>query len=174
MGNIVRNIAAIIYDQNESSFPGNDPPDPTRIRHPASMDPAPIISIPIDADMSDSVEKRIQFRVRHAATDFPATVIAHQDHKIATLKRCLIEHTEMPFPSKDGKCKILMIWNKPHLLRDELLKAYGENELEIDQRFIGGSIDHLKLGEYGLENGDILMFTVTFPQLLRVSSISIK
>ncbi|CAF4974956.1 unnamed protein product, partial [Rotaria socialis] len=62
------------------------------------MGPEPIISIPIDADMSDSVEKRIQFRVRHAATDFPATVIAHQDHKIAALKLCLIEHMGMPFP----------------------------------------------------------------------------
>ncbi|CAF4439433.1 unnamed protein product, partial [Rotaria socialis] len=66
MGNIVRNMATKIYNQNESSFPDNDPPDPTRIRCPASMGPEPIISIPIDADMSDSVEKRIQFRVRHA------------------------------------------------------------------------------------------------------------
>ncbi|CAF3351654.1 unnamed protein product [Rotaria sp. Silwood2] len=174
MGNIVRNMTIKINNQNENSFPDNDPPDPTRIRCPASMDPEPIISIPLDANMSDSVEKRIQFRVRHAATDFPATVRAHQDHKISTLKRCLIEHMGMPFPSTDGKCKILMAWNKPDLLPDEPLKVDEETELEMNQRFMGGSIDYLKLGEYGLENGDFLMFTVMFPQILRASPNCIK
>ena len=165
MGNILRNIASKIHGQNEENFPDNDPPDPTRIQFPSSMGTEPIISIPIDADMDQSVEKRIKFRVRHAATDFPATVEAHKDHTISTLKRYLIEHMGIPFPSEDGRCKILMVWNKPDLLHDEPLKVDGENELKIDQRYLGGSVDHLRLGEYGLENGDFLMFTVTFPQI---------
>ncbi|CAF4131932.1 unnamed protein product, partial [Rotaria sordida] len=148
MGNIFRSITTKIFGQNENSFPDNDPPDPTRIRFPSSIGPEPTISIPIDTDMNQSVEKRIKVRVRHAATDFPATVEAHKDHKISTLKRYLIEHMGMPFPSEDGKCKILMVRNKPNLLRDEPLKINRENELEMDQRFLGGSIDHLSLGEY--------------------------
>ncbi|CAF4843919.1 unnamed protein product [Rotaria sp. Silwood1] len=174
MGNIFRNIATKTYGQNKDRVPDNDPPDPTRIRFPSSMGPEPTISIPIDTDMSQSVEKRIKFRVRHAATDFPATVEAHEDHRISTLKQYLIEYMGMPFPSKHGKCKILMVWNKPDLLRDEPLKVDGENKVEMDQRYLGGSIDHLTLREYGLENGDFLMFTVTFSQILYASAISFK
>ncbi|CAF1508327.1 unnamed protein product, partial [Rotaria sordida] len=148
MGNIFRNITTKIYSQDGNSFPDNDPPDPTRIRFPSSIGPEPTISIPVDTDMNQSVEKRIKFRVRHAATDYSATVEAHKDRKISTLKRYLIEHMEMPFPSEDGKCKILMVWNKPDLLCDEPLKVNRENELEMGQRFLGGSIDHLSLDEY--------------------------
>jgi hypothetical protein len=101
-------------------------------------------------------------------------VEAHKDHKILILKRYLIEHMALPFPGEDGKCKILMVWNRPDLLRDQPLKVDGEEELEIDQRFVGGSVDHLTLGEYGLENGDFLMFTVTFTRILSTSANSFK
>jgi hypothetical protein len=174
MGNTFKSITTKIYGHDEVGFPDNDPPDPTRIRFPSSMGPEPIISILIDADMSQSVDKRIRFRVRHAASDLSAIVEAHKDHKILTLKRYLNEHMALPFPSEDLKCKILMVWNKPDLLRDEPLKVDGEEELEIDQRFVGGSVDHLTLGEYGLENGDFLMFTVTFTRILSTSANSFK
>jgi len=174
MGNTFKNIATKTYGHDEVGFPDNDPPDPTRIRFPSSMGPEPIISILIDADMSQSVDKQIRFRVRHAASDLSAIVEAHKDHKILKLKRYLIEHMALPFPSEDLKCKILMVWNKPDLLRDEPLKVDGEEELAIDQRFVGGSVDHLTLGEYGLENDDFLMFTVAFTRILSTSANSFK
>ncbi|CAF4315225.1 unnamed protein product, partial [Adineta steineri] len=147
MGNIFRNIAIKTDGQNMNNVPDNDPPDPTRIQFPTCMGSEPIIHIPLDLDMDQSLDKRLTFRVRHAATDLPATVEAHKDHTISILKRYLIEHMEMPFPSKDGKCKILMVWNKPDLLRDEP----SEDQSEINERFLGGSIDRLRLTEYGLE-----------------------
>ena len=138
------------------------------------MDHEPTIRIPIETEMSHSEERRMRFRVRHAATDYPGTVEAHKDHTIATLKQHLIEHMGMPFPSEDGKCKILMIWNKPDLLRDEPFKVDGASGREMDERYCGGSIDHLTLGTYGLANGDFLMFTVMFPQILSASVHSQK
>ncbi|CAF1513870.1 unnamed protein product [Adineta steineri] len=170
MGNIFRNTAIKTTDQNMNNIPDNDPPDPTRIQFPACMGSEPIIHIPLDLDMDQSLDKRLTFRVRHAATDFPATVEAHKDHTISILKRYLIEHMGMPFPSKDGKCKILMVWNKPDLLRDEP----SEEQSEINERYLGGSIDRLRLVEYGLENGDFLMFTVMFPQIMKASTNSFQ
>ncbi|CAF3893153.1 unnamed protein product [Adineta steineri] len=170
MGNIFRNMAIKTDGQNMNNVPDNDPPDPTRIQFPACMGSEPIIHIPLDLDMDQSLDKRIIFRVRHAATDFPATVEAHKDHTVSILKRYLIEHMEMPFPSKDGKCKILMVWNKPDLLRDEP----SEDQSEINERFLGGSIDRLRLTEYGLENGDFLMFTVMFPQIMKACTNSFQ
>jgi hypothetical protein len=166
MGNICRNSLTEIRSQPKDNFLDDDPPDPTRIQFPSSMGTEPTISIPIDIGMSQSVEKRIKFRVRHAASDFPATVEAHKDHKISTLKRYLIEHMGTPFPSEDGKCKITMVWKKPNLLPDQPINMHEGNMSERNQRYLGGSIDDLTLGEYGLENGDFLMFIVTFRQLL--------
>lgn len=170
MGNIFKNISTKIDDQNINNIDDNDPPDPTRIQCPSSMGyPEPIIHIPVDLDMNQSLDKRIKFRVRHAATDFPATVEAHQDHTISTLKQYLIEHMGMPFPSKDGKCKILMVWNKPNLQPDKPSKVNENGQYEMNERYLGGSIDHLRLSEYGLENGDFVMFTVMFPQIAKAS-----
>lgn len=159
MGNLFSNTESKRCDQQ----------DPTQIRSLPSMDLEPTIRIPVETEMSRSEEKRMRFRVRHAATDFPATVEAHKDHTIAILKQHLIEHMGTPFPSADGKCKILMVWNKPALLRDEPFKVNGASRCEMNERYLGGSIDHLTLGTYGLTNGDFLMFTVMFPQILLAS-----
>jgi hypothetical protein len=164
MGNLFRNLGSKRCDQ----------PQPKRISSLPIMDLEPTLRIPVETEMSQSEGNRLRFRVRHAATDFPAIVEAHKDHKIATLKRHLVEQMGMPFPSEDGKCKILMVWNKPDLLRDEPLRVDGTSGWTMDQRYLGGSIDHLSLGTYGLENGDFLMFTVMFPQILSASVHSQK
>ena len=165
MGNIFRNTTTEIVD--------DDPPDPTRIRPPASMGSEPIIRIPFDPNMNSSPEKRLTFRVRQCATDFPATIEAHKDHTVATLKQCLIEHVSMPFPSEDGRCKIIQVRNKQNLQSDQPLQTDGGDKHPMNKRYLGGSIDHLRLGEYGLENGDFLMFTVMFPQLANASNNSL-
>ncbi|UJR17474.1 hypothetical protein I4U23_004369 [Adineta vaga] len=165
MGNIFKNISSKTTSQNMNNVTDNDPPDPTRIQFPSSMGSEPIIHIPFDSNMNQTLDKRLTFRVRHAATDFPATVEAHQEHTISILKQHLIEHMGIPFPTKDGQSKIITVWNKPNLLRDEAPKTKNKDQLKINERYLGGSIDHLRLGEYGLENGDFVMFTVMFPQL---------
>lgn len=167
-------MAAKSDNQNVTHFPDYGPPDPTQIRFPTSMGSEPIIHIPLDSAMSQSIDKRLIFRVRHAATDFPATVEAHKDHTISVLKRYLIEHMEMPFPSRDGKCKIVMVWNKPDLPRDEPSNVSEKDRSEINERYLGGSIDHLRLGDFGLDNGDFLMFTVMFSQIARASTSSFQ
>ena len=163
MGNVLRNIVGKKCDYKEDRFPDNEQHDSTQNRS------LPSISIPAETGMDPYGEKWIRFRARHAATDSPLTVEAHEDHTISTLKRHLIERMGMPFPSEDGKCKLLMVWNKPDLLHDEPLTLDG---LEMDRKYLGGSIDHLGLGTYGLENGDYIMFTVMFPQLLLASANS--
>ena len=162
MGNIFKSTTTEIVD--------DDQPDPTRVRLPVSVGSEPIIRIPLDPNMDSSPEKRLTFRVRQCATDFPATVEAHKDHTIAVLKQSLIEHASMPFPSKDGRCKIIQIWNKPDLQDDQPLQDGESGKHQMNKRYLGGSVDHLRLGEYGLENGDFLMFTVMFPQLANVSN----
>ena len=171
MGNIVGNISGKKCEQNANGLLDNDQSGPNQARALPSVPLEPTISIPMETEMSTSEGKRIKFRVRHAASDFSATVEAHDDHTISTLKRYLVEHMGMPFPSEDGKCKILMVWNKPDLLRDEPSKM---DKLEMDHRYLGGSIDRLQLGTYGLESGDFLMFTVMFPQILTASANSLK
>ena len=174
MGNTFRNTVIKINNQDKSNFPTNDSPDPNKIPVPASMNSKPIIFIPSDTDVHRSEGKRIKFTVRHATTDFPAIVDAHEDLRISTLKQYLIQYMGIPLPREDGRCKILMVWNKPDLLRDEALKVATEDQFEMDERYLGGSIDHLRLSEYGLESGDFLMFTVMFPQILKASTNSFK
>ena len=167
MGIIIARIMLKVRGRNSNSFLSDDPPDSTRIRFSSSINSEPTISIPTDPDMDQSADKRIKFRVRHAASDLLATVEAHKDHRVSMLKQYLIENMGMPFPSEDGKCKIWMVWNKAHLTRDEPIDVDDDNKLNINQRYLGGSIDHLRLGEYGLDNGDALMFTVVFPQIFK-------
>ena len=149
MGNIFRNDAFHCTPVAETPFTSK-----------------PDISIPTGDNMNPSAECRIRFRARHAATDYPATIEAHKDHTIAQLKRYLIEQMGMPFPSEDGRCKIMAVYNKPDLLPDQPIK----DKLETNDRYLGGSIDHLTLAKYGLGNGDYIMFVVTFPQLQRLST----
>ena len=78
----------------------------------------------------------------------------------------MIEHLVYPFPSEDGRCKILMVANKPDLVRDEPIRAENRTvNVSINKRYLSGSIDHLTLQEYGLTTDDYIMFIVTFPQL---------
>ena len=170
MGNVMRNIVGKKCDYNEDRFPDNEQHDTTQNSSLPAVNLAPTLSIPAESGMDEHGEKWIRFRARHAGTDFPLTVEAHEDHTISTLKRHLIEHMGIPFPSEDGKCKIWAVWNKPDLLHDEPLTVGG---LEMDRRYRGGSIDHLGLGAYGLENGDYIMFTVMFPQILLASANSL-
>lgn len=140
-----------------------------------SIDPAslkPTLFIPVDKDLNQAEEYRIRFYVRHTASDCPVAIVeAHKDHTVAQLKRHLIELMGMPFPSEDGRCKISAVWTKPGLIPDEPLKNDDEkNTPKIDRRFLGGSIDHLTLSEYGLGNGDKLTFIVTFSQIHRASA----
>ena len=165
MGNIFKSTAARNYGVNANCVPDSGPPDPTQIRFPSCMGTEPIISIPIDANMDQTMDKQIKFRVRHAASDFPATMVAHKDHTIATLKLYLIKSMGLPSRIEDIKCKILMVWKKNNLLEDESLETGTEN----DQRNLGGSIDHLTLGEYGLENGDFLMFKIILSSMSKRS-----
>jgi len=162
MGNIFKKTTAARIPNND-----NGPLNPPQIQFPSCMGTEPIISIPIDANMDQSIDKRIRLRARHAASDFPATFEAHTDHKIAILKQYLIKSMGFPSQLGDVRCKILMVWQKRDLLQDEPLETDKENKLEMNQRYLGGSIDHLTLSEYGLENGDFIMFAVTFPKINR-------
>ena len=119
--------------------------------------------------MSSSEGDRIRFKARHAATDFPATIDAHKLHTIGEVKRHLIEAMGYPFPSEDGRCKFLAVANKPDLVRDEPIPVEDTTpKMSINERYLGGSIDHLTLHEYGVSTGDYIMFVITFPQLHRV------
>lgn len=162
MGNIFRSNT-IPRNQNSNH-------ESQAVIEPTSLKPT--VFIPIGEDMNQAEEYRIRFYVRHTASDWPVSIVeAHKDHTVAQLKRRLIELMGMPFSNEDGRCKISAVWNKPGLIPDEPLKNDDEkNILAIDRRFLGGSIDHLTLSEYGLGNGDKLTFLVTFPQLYRASA----
>ena len=162
MGNIFRSNS-VLQNQNSNH-------EPQAVIDPASLKPT--VFIPIDKDMNQAEEYRIRFYVRHTASDCPVAIVeAHKDHTVAQLKRHLIELMGMPFPSKDGRCKISAVWTKPGLIPDEPLKNDDNKDTaEMGRRFLGGSIDHLTLNEYGLGNGDKLTFIVTFPQLQRASA----
>ena len=128
------------------------------------MNSFPALCIPIRNGMSSSEDDRIKFRARHAATDFPVSIEAHKLHTIGEVKRHLIEHMGYPLPTTDGQCKILAVANKATLIRDEPIHT---DKSPVNERYLGGSIDHLTLQEYGLTNNDYIMFLVTFPQLNR-------
>lgn len=160
MGNIFKNNTAT---QNHAP---HQTPDPK-----AYLSWKPNVFLPIGEDMNQSSECRIIFRARHTAQDYVATIEAHKDHTIAQLKRRLIEFMGIPFPSEDGRCKIFAVWNKFDLRPDEPIKdEITKDKPKINDRYLGGSIDHLTLGEYGLDNGDYFTFLVIFPQLFQVST----
>lgn len=139
---------------------------------PVSLLDAPRVCIASDKDRDASLDERILIGVRHAGTDRLIGIEAHRDVSMGTLKRHLIEEMAMPFPTEDGLCRILMVWNKADAQRDEPIESIKRKYPEINERYLGGSVDQLTLNEFGLDNGDFLLFTVVFAQLFRSSVYS--